>query len=128
MSDPESISNLANKAWSVRELVPFIAAIVIGAVGGCTALTVHAVHGKREIVMAHIIAYGMVGAFGAAIAFAALLVFSPLLIDGWAKLLLLSCVSGLVAPISLLGTNVTMRFILRKIGLEVVVAIKRNGG
>ena len=113
--------------FRLRELIPFIGAIVTGAVGGCVACVQHA-RTKRETVAAYAVAYAMTGAFGSLMALAASMIFYPGMVSSWGSLFLLSGGAGLVTSLALAAGNLSMRVVLAKLGLEVVVDIKKTGG
>lgn len=113
--------------FRLRELIPFIGAIATGAVGGCVACVQHA-RTRRETVAAYAAAYAMTGAFGSLMALAAAVIFSPGMVSSWGSLFLLSGIAGLVTSLALAAGNLSMRVVLAKLGLEVVVDIKKTGG
>ena len=108
----------------LRELIPFIGAIVTGAIGGCVAGIQHA-RTKPETIAAYAVAYAITGAFGAVMALAALMVFYPGWVNGWSKLFLLGGSSGLITSLALAAGNLSMRFVLKQIGLEVTVNVQK---
>ena len=113
--------------FRLRELIPFIGAIVTGAVGGCVA-SIQQKRSKsiKETVAAYALAYSITGAFGALMSIAGTMVFYPMFVTGWGELLLLSGSSGLVTALALAAGNVSMRLILKKFGLEVTVNVQRT--
>lgn len=113
-----------NTTFRLRELTPFIGAIITGAVGGCVACLQHA-RTRRETVAAYAIAYAVTGAFGGVMALAASMVFSPGLIGDWAALLLLSGGAGVITSFALAAGNLSMRVVLKKLGLEVTVNVEK---
>lgn len=115
-----------NHPFQLRELVPFVGAIVTGAIGGCVACAQH-VRTRKETVAAYSIAYLITGAFGGLMTLALMMAFYPGVIDGWHKLFLFSGVGGVATAFALAAGNISMRVILRKLGFEVVVDIKRAG-
>ena len=111
--------------FKLRELVPFIGAIVTGAIGGCVA-SLQRSRSRPETVAAFAIAYAMTGAFGGLIALAAIMVFWPGWVQGWQHLFLLTGAAGVVTGMALAAGNLSMRFILSKLGLEVIVNVRRS--
>lgn len=111
--------------FRLRELIPFVGAIVTGAVGGCVACFQHA-RTRRAAVLAYAAAYAMTGAFGALMAMAGVSVFMPKVITGWASLFIVSGLSGITVSSALAAGNISMRFILAKLGMEVEVSIKKT--
>lgn len=111
--------------FRLRELIPFVGAIVTGAVGGCVACFQHA-RTRRETVLAYAVAYAMTGAFGALMALAGVSVFMPKIITGWASLFIVSGLSGIIVSSALAAGNISMRFILAKLGFEIVIDIKKT--
>jgi len=112
--------------FRLRELIPFIGAIVCGAVGGCVACIQHA-RTRRETVAAYAVAYIITGVFGGVMALAAAMVLYPGVIGSWATLLLLTGSSGVITSLALAAGNLSMRVILRRLGLEVVVTVTKAG-
>lgn len=112
--------------FKLRELIPFIGAIVTGAIGGCVASLQHS-KSKPETLAAFAIAYAMTGAFGAVLALAAVMVFLPGWVQSWSHLVLLCGAAGLTTATALAAGNISMRFILAKLGLEVIVNVRRQG-
>ena len=113
-----------DRIFKLRELIPFIGAIVTGAVGGCVACVQHA-RSAPETIAAYIIAYAVTGAFGGVMALSAVTVFYPTWITGWGELFLITGTSGLVTACALAAGNLSMRFLLKQIGLEVTVNVAR---
>lgn len=110
--------------FRLRELIPFIGAVTTGAIGGCVACFQHA-RTRRETVVAYAVAYAVTGAFGALMALAGIMAFYPGAINGWPSLLLVSGLSGVIVSAALAAGNLSMRFVLAKLGLEVVVSVKK---
>lgn len=108
----------------LKELIPFIAAIVTGAIGGCVASAQHSRAG-RATYAAFAAAYAIAGAFGGLMTLAGIAVFSPQWIEGWGELLLATGFSGLITSASLAAGNFSMRLLLKKIGLEVTIKVSR---
>jgi hypothetical protein len=111
--------------FKLRELIPFIGAIVTGAIGGCVASLQHS-RSRPETVAAFAAAYAMTGAFGGLIALAATMVFLPGWVQGWHHLFLLTGAAGIMTAAALAAGNISMRFILAKLGLEVIVNVRRS--
>lgn len=122
MSEPNQ-DVLLNLRW--RELVPFAVAVVSGAIGGCVAF-VHTARKTPEVVAAFFVGYVICGIFGGVMATAAAMAFAPALVDSLPELILFSGLAGLITSISLTGTNLVMRFILKRLGVEVVIGIHRD--
>lgn len=116
---------LGGDEFRLRELIPFVGAIVTGAIGGCVACFQHA-RTRRETVVAYTVAYAITGSFGALMLVAGLMVFYPAMIKGWASLLMVSGISGAVVSAAMAAGNLSMRFILGKLGMEVEVSIKKT--
>jgi hypothetical protein len=112
--------------FKLRELVPFIGAIVTGAVGGCVACVQHARANRRDVLAAYAIAYAMTGAFGGVMALSAVTVFYPHWITGWGELFLITGTAGVVTALALAAGNLSMRFLLKQIGLEVTVNVAKR--
>lgn len=122
---PVVLDNDTQEAFKLRELAPFIGAIITGGFSGCVAFAWHA-RTRREALAAYAIAYSITGAFGALMTLAAAGVLVPLLVIGWNELFLISGAAGLTAALALAGANLSMRFILRQIGLEVQINVSRK--
>lgn len=114
-----------NQLFGLRELIPFIGAIVTGAIGGCVACVQHT-RSRKETVTAYIIAYAITGAFGGVMVLAAVYVFYSHWITGWGELFLITGAAGLVTALALAAGNLSMRVVLKKIGLEVTVNVART--
>lgn len=110
--------------FKLKELFPFIGALVTGGIGGCVACIQHR-RTRRETVAAYACAYLITGAFGGLMALAGVAVFLPDWLVGWAELLLISGSAGVVTSIALAAGNLSMRFILKKLGLEITVDVAR---
>jgi len=111
--------------FRLRELIPFVGAVVNGAVGGCIACLQHA-RTRRETVLAYAAAYAMTGAFGALMTMAGASIFMPNIVTGWASLFIVSGLSGVIVSSALAAGNLSMRFILAKLGFEIVIDIKKT--
>lgn len=110
--------------FRLPELLPFVGAILNGAVGGGVACIQHA-RTRRETVATFAIAYAITGAFGGLMALAGAMVFYPTLISGWSQLLLLSGAAGLITALALAAGNLSMRVVLKKLGLEVTINVQK---
>jgi hypothetical protein len=115
---------LDDDTFRLKELIPFIGAIITGALGGCVASIQHA-RSRSETVAAFAIGYSITGAFGAMMTLAAVMVFYPDWITGWSDLLLLTGAAGVVTALALAAGNVSMRILLKQLGLEVTVNVTR---
>jgi peptidoglycan/LPS O-acetylase OafA/YrhL len=113
-----------DRIFTLSELIPFIGAIVTGAIGGCVACVQHT-RSRPETIAAYIIAYAVTGAFGGVMALSAVTVFYPKWITGWGELFLITGIAGLVTALALAAGNLSMRFLLKQIGLEVTVNVAR---
>lgn len=110
--------------FKLRELIPFFAAVITGALGGCAACIAHA-RTRREVVAAYSFSYCMTGAFGGLMTVAVSAIMRPELIADWSTLLLISGISGAITSLALAAGNFSMGFVLKKLGLEVVINVKR---
>lgn len=111
--------------FRLRELAPFIGAIVTGAVGGCVACVQHA-RTRHETIAAYAIAYAITGAFGGVMSLSAVMVFYRHWIAGWGELFLITGAAGMVTAFALAAGNLSMRFVLKQVGLEVTVNVART--
>ena len=107
------------------DLIPFVLAIVTGAISGY-AVSFSYARRSPEVLTALLLGYAVCGVFGALMALACAWVFVPGLISSVAQLVLLSGVAGLITSLTLAGSNLTMRFLLKKLGVEVVVDLRRT--
>lgn len=111
--------------FRLPELIPFIGAILTGAVGGSVACIQHA-RTRRETIATYVIAYLITGAFGGLMALAGVMVFYPELIAGWGELLLLTGAAGLITALALAAGNLSMRVVLKKLGMEVTINVQKS--
>lgn len=114
-----------NPLFKMRELIPFMGAIVTGAIGGYVA-SIHYAQSRREAFTAYLIAYAITGAFGGVMALSAVTVFYTDWIAGWGELFLITGIAGLVTTLALLAGNVSMHFVLKRIGLKVTLSVSRT--
>ncbi|MDP2128193.1 MAG: hypothetical protein Q8K97_12535 [Pseudohongiella sp.] len=111
--------------FRLPELLPFVGAILTGAVGGGVACIQHA-RTRRETIATFAIAYSITGAFGGLMALAGAMVFYPTMIAGWSELLLLTGVAGVITALALAAGNLSMRVVLKKLGLEVTISVQKS--
>lgn len=98
--------------------------LVSGALGGCAVASHHLLRGKT-ITAWLFAAYGCVGAFFGLIVF--LLVGRMAPATDLVTLLSYSAIAGFLGALLLSGLNLSARFILRHLGVEVIVQANRIG-
>jgi hypothetical protein len=119
----ESPDPLFRIQW--RELIPFAVAVISGAISG-SAVSFSSARKSPEVLTAFLVGYAICGAFGAVMALAGAWVFIPALIGSVPNLVLFTGIAGLITSLALAGSNLTMRFILKKLGVEVVIDLRRT--
>ena len=107
-----------------KEFLPFLIAIVNGALGGCVA-SIHKSRSKREIVFAFAIAYAITGIFGAIMTLAFVLLTYPQYAETVGQVMLITGFAGMVTPCALAISNVSAKFIFRQLGLEIEINVKK---
>jgi len=110
-----------------KEFLPFLIAIVNGALGGCVA-SIHKSRSKKEIVAAFAIAYAITGIFGAIMTLAFVMLTYPQYAETVGQVMLITGFAGLVTPCALAISNVSAKFIFRQMGLEVEINVKKVEG
>ena len=108
-----------------RELIPFAVAVVSGAISGC-AVSFSSARKAPDVLTAFFVGYAICGVFGAVMALAGAWIFIPSMIGTVPKLVLFTGIAGLITSLALAGSNLTMRFILKKLGVEVVIDLRRT--
>lgn len=101
----------------------YVLAAVSGGLGGCSIAAHHMISGKKAMRFAFFFAYAVIGvAFGLlTAAYGAFLVE-----DHPADIIGPSIVAGAVGALALSSMNLTARFILKQLGIEVVVTMRRG--
>lgn len=107
------------------ELLPFAVAVISGAISGCAA-SFSAGRKSPEVLTAFFVGYAICGVFGAVMALAGAWVFVPSLIGSVPKLILFTGAAGLITSLALASSNLTMRFILKRLGVEIVIDLRRT--
>jgi cation transporter-like permease len=108
-----------------KEFLPFLIAVVNGALGGCVA-SIHKSRSKKEIVAAFAIAYAVTGIFGALMTLAAVMLTYPQYAETVGHVMLITGFAGLVTPCALAISNVSAKFFFKQFGLEVEINVKRT--
>lgn len=98
-------------------------AAVSGGVGGCAVAAHQLIGGKQSIRLSFFLAYAIIGAaFGLLTA-----AYGAFLVDDHiTDIIGPSLIAGAAASIFLSGMNVTARFILKRLGMEIVVTVRRD--
>ena len=118
---------LDNETFRLRELIPFIGAVTTGAIGGCVACLQHA-RTKRETMAAYAVSYAVTGAYGGVMALAAFMIFLPDVVSGWPQVLAITGIAGLIVSAAMAAGNLSARFSLPKLNMEVAVDVRRIKG
>jgi len=98
---------------------------ISGASGGCLVAAHRAMRG-RSITFILVLAYAFIGSAFAVAGMAALLLFTDFNVS-FERLLLIGMIFGATGSVALAGANLSIRFILRRLGIEVDVQIKKVG-
>lgn len=98
---------------------------ISGASGGCLVAAHRAMHG-RAVTTVLLLAYAFIGGVFAVAGVAALLMLTDFSVS-LERLLLIGLVFGAAGSVALAGANLSIRFILRRLGIEVDVSIKKIG-
>lgn len=96
---------------------------VSGASGGCLVAAHHAIRGRSVTAML-LLAYAFIGGVFAVAGVAALLLFSPFQVT-LERLLLIGMVLGVSGSVALAGANLSVRFLLRRLGIEIDIEVRR---
>lgn len=97
-------------------------AVVSGGLGGCTVAAHHIIKGK-SIRLSFFFGYAIIGAvFGLLTASYGSFLSS----QNWHEIIGPSILAGAGGAIALSATNLSARFILKKLGVEVVVTVKKS--
>lgn len=108
------------------ELWTFITVLITGAVGGCAAAFTGARKEKRVLTFLSILGYGFAGLFGSITYFCMLFILNGNTETDLHSFILFSLMAGFVTSTSLAGTNLVLKLVLKKIGIEIDVEIKRT--
>lgn len=114
---------MPDKLIDYATAVMYAIVAVSGAAGGCMVIANHALRG-RNVTALLFVAYALLGAVFGIAGVAAMLLFAG--IDAtFEKLVLLGLFFGVVGSTALASANMSIRFLLRRLGIEVDVRIKR---
>lgn len=109
--------------FDALEVLLFALALAAGAMGGCTVAGYQIVRNKKQFRSYLILAYGIIGAFfGGAIYIVASHIY--LYAHSTIELLSLSMICGFLGTLVLSATNLSAKFILHRLGIEVVVDVR----
>lgn len=101
----------------------YCVAAVSGGLGGCCVAAQHMLRDAHPIRFAFVFAYGIIGVFfGVLFAAYGAFIVGELLTDVIAPAML----AGAAGALSLGTVNGTARFILKRLGVEVIVTVRRN--
>ncbi len=118
-------SNL-DKIKNVAELWALLVVVLSGAIGGCSAAFSNMSNKKKLITFLSVMGYTVVGIFGALIAFSITSSLSENFYDELKSIMLISLLTGFSTALGLVGTNLGFRIILKKLGIELQINVKRN--
>lgn len=107
----------------------YVIALVAGGLGGCAAASHYMLRNKEDSrpMAIYFIAYGVLGTFFGIGGFA-LHAFMGMPYNGPHQVVLFSLVYGFGGAAALAATNVSMKFLLRRLGIEVSVTVKQATG
>lgn len=97
---------------------------VSGASGGCLVAAQRAMRGRSVTTML-VLAYAFVGAVFAVAGMAAVLLVTLFQID-FGRLVLIGLILGVTGTTALAGANLSVRFLLRRLGVEVDISVRRT--
>ena len=118
-------SNL-DKIKNVAELWALLVVVLSGAIGGCSAAFSNMSNKKKLITMLTVMGYTVVGIFGALIAFTISSSLSENFYNELRSIILISLLTGFSTALGLIGTNLGFRLILKKLGIELHINVKRS--
>lgn len=122
--DEEKMDDIAG-TLNPAELYGFVVVLLTGAIGGCAAGIANGGVGKKELIFFHIFGYLVTGIFGALI-MAAIAFDSYHSFESLRHLVLWSLSSGFATSLALCSTNVIFKVVLKKLGIEFEVRVKRT--
>lgn len=124
MDEAWGTGELAKNPQEFAILVLYAIAAVSGGLGGATVAAHHLLIGKRQARSAYFAAYAVIGAtFGLLVAAYGAFVLSP---ENYTDVIGPSVAAGAVGALVLSGANFTVGFILRRLGIEVEVNLRRQ--
>lgn len=108
-------------------LLAYVLAGISGGLGGCGAASAQFLRSPDgpTLRLAYITAYMIIGAIGGVL-FAAYAMRSGFIGPGLAAVVPGAIVAGLLLSALLAGTNITARWLLRRLGIEVEVTVRRH--
>ena len=106
---------------NVTELWTFIVVIISGAIGGCSAAFTTKGKDRNFITMLTLLGYCITGIFGALVMFTMTYVYY----QDFSEVILSSLLAGFSTALALISTNVTFKLVLKKLGIELQVSVKR---
>lgn len=120
------MEELQKHLQTVKSIIPILIVVLTGAIGGCAASFHNMRKKKSDVMAAFAVGYTIVGIFGSLMTFAAIGIMYPIS-ETWplSHIILLSGISGFVTPAALATGNFSMRVILKQIGIEVEVSVKK---
>ena len=113
-------TNLAKLNW--LELWAIGVVIISGGIGGCAAAFTNRSNEKSIITMMVLSGYIISGIFGALVMFAVMFTSAPL---DTQSTILWSSLTGFSTAIALAGTNLGFKVVLKKLGIEIEVKVRK---
>lgn len=117
--------NMLDKPLEWLALLAYALAAISGGLGGCAIAGHHLLRGQ-SIRLSYVLAYGIVGmAFGILVlAYGSVFGVAPNSID---SLIGQSLLAGAAGSLTLASTNLSARWVLKRLGIEVFVNVRRTG-
>lgn len=114
---------MQERAADLAIAIIYALAVVSGGLGGCTIAAHNVIRGKSirpSFFLADMIIGGVFGALFASYG-------GMVLGKHWHEIIGPAILAGAVGAIALSATNLSARFILKRLGIEVVVTVKKQG-
>jgi drug/metabolite transporter (DMT)-like permease len=106
------------------ELWAFIVVIISGAIGACSGAFLTRTKEKKLLNVLSFCGYAISGVFAALLMFAMTSKFAHQFAS-WEEIILWSMLTGFVTATSLVANNLVFKIIVKKLGLEIEVSVKR---
>jgi len=117
---------MPDKAFEWIAILMYALAAVSGGLGGCAAASHHILRGQQPRV-SYVLAYGIIGmVFGVLmLAYGSMLGATVTSLD---QLIGQAVLAGAAGSIALASTNLSARWVLKRLGIEVIVTMRRHKG
>ena len=109
----------------LSELWTFIVIIISSGIGGCAAAFTNHSNQKKLVTVLSICGYAITGIFGALVTFTLLSTIGQGIAGDLHSVVLWSSLTGFSTSIALAGTNIGFRLVLKRLGLEFEINVKR---